>query len=497
MNQQRCITVIKAGLPSCLLVFALLMLPDKTQAAVTAPPIETWLAEQGIAASEVALIAQPLDGGQALVQLNPQVAFNPASTMKLLTTHAALSMLGPDYRWHTDAFLRGELIGGRLKGDLILRGGGDPKLVIEDLQQFVAMMRSAGLRDLHGDLVLDDSVFDVGAASIESFDGDPTQPYNVRPFGLLMNFKSTRVVVHSNGHGSQVRLDPALDGVRIDNRLRVRQGRCVRSANVLAVSERKSEQAPSQSDLDRAAARERSAALIVSGSYMPSCGELGSFVSVFDHRAFIDGLFRAVWRESGGSWHGVTRIERGSASGDPWLRWQSPRTLNDVVQDINKFSNNVMARQLLLQLAHEAGRRPATQRAAQQVLRTWLTSQQLSLPGLVLDNGSGLSRTARVSVQGMASLLVHAAGSRDARLLRESMPVVGIDGTMKYRMAGEPVAGRAWIKTGSLVDVRTMAGYLDAASGRRYAMALFYNGPRPSAIVPVQEKLLRWLHRNG
>ena len=431
---------------------------------------------------EVGLIALPLDGGPPLVAHNASLPLNPASTMKLVTSYAALSVLGPQYRWYTGAYLRGRLDGDVLLGDLVLRGGGDPKLVVEDLAEFVARMRQAGLREIRGDLVVDDSIFDVGDESVERFDGDPSQPYNVRPHGLLMNFKATRVVVQPASAGASVTLDPVLADVPIDNRVRVVRGPCRHGPWALTV--RDSGAGP-QPRID------------VSGQYSLGCGEQGVFAAVLTHRQFIHGLFKAAWLQAGGRFDGKTRVERGAARGQPWLEWASPRTLGDVVRDVNKFSNNVMSRQVLLQLASDRGARPATQDGAQAALREWLIAQKLSFPELVVDNGSGLSRNERISAESLARLLRHAAASPHADAIRESLPVVGLDGTMKYRLAGEPVAGRAWIKTGSLADVRAIAGYVDAASGRRYAVVMMINGPQAGGTQPLQDQFLRWVHANG
>jgi len=478
---------VHATLLRVLLLFAL-TLPVWARGAEGAPPVAQWLAAGGIAPDEVGLVAVPLDGGPPLLAHNAARPMNPASTMKLLTTYAALSMLGPDHRWRTGAFLRGRLEDGVLHGDLVLKGSGDPKLVIEDLTEFVARMRQAGLREVRGDLVLDDSVFDVGEASVEAFDGDPTQPYNVRPFGLLMNFKSTRVVVQPGQGGARVTLDPALDGVLIENRLRTVRGACRPGTTALSVQEIAWKPAATEPAQPK---------IVVSGRYAPSCGEQGMFASVLTHRAFVHALFRAAWLEAGGKWSGRTRIERGAAQGAPWLEWESPRTLADIVRDINKFSNNVMTRQLLLSLAGGEREAPASPERADAALRGWIAAQGLALPGLVVENGAGLSRVERVSAAGLARVLVHAAGSPVGEMLRTSLPVVGVDGTMKYRMSGEPIAGHAWIKTGSLADVRTIAGYVDAASGRRYAVVCFYNGPRTGAAPALQDEFLRWVRARG
>lgn len=451
------------------------------QGAAQRSPFDAWLREAGIAPGQVGAIALPFDGAPALLAHDAERPLNPASTIKLLTTYAALTLLGPDYRWRTEARLKGLLQGGVLRGDLTLRGGGDPKLVIEDLTEFIARMRAAGLEEIDGDLVIDDAIFDAGPGSVEDFDGDPSQPYNVRPFGALMNFKAVQVLVRPNGTGAGLAFDPPLADVAIDDRVRLLGGPCRYGASGLTIR-----------DGEGGAAGVR-----VSGSYSRACGEQGAFVAVLDHRRFIHGLFKAAWQAAGGRWTGRTRIERGASTGEPWLVWTSPRTLADVVHDINKFSNNVMTRQLMLQMASEAGARPATLADARRVVRGWLAAQGLAFPDLVLDNGAGLSRDARISAGQLARLLCHAAASPYAQLLRTSLPEVGVDGTMKTRFVGEPLAGHAWIKTGSLDDVRSIAGYVQAGSGRWYAVAMIVNGPGAAASRALQDTFLRWVHANG
>lgn len=445
-------------------------------------PMREWLQAARLAPQQVGAIALPLDGPPALLAHEASRPLNPASTIKLITTYAGLALLGPDYRWRTEARLRGRLEAGVLHGDLVLRGGGDPKLVIEDLTEFVGQMRAAGLEEIAGDLVVDDAIFDDGARSVDDFDGEPSQPYNVRPFGALMNFKAARIVVRPDRRRADLAFDPALADVAVDNRVRLVGGPCRFGAGGLQVRERGRADAPVVS---------------VAGTYSRACGEQGVFAAMLDHRQFVHALFKAAWQAAGGRWAGRTRIERGAAVGEPWLVWISPRTLAEVVRDINKFSNNVMTRQLMLQLAVEAGMQPATSADARRVMWGWLAAQGLQFPDLVLDNGAGLSRDARTSAAHLAQLLRHAASGPHAGLLRESLPVAGVDGTLQARFVGEPLAGRAWIKTGSLNDVRSIAGYVQAASGREYAVALIVNGPGAAASRSLQDRFLRWVHANG
>jgi D-alanyl-D-alanine carboxypeptidase/D-alanyl-D-alanine-endopeptidase (penicillin-binding protein 4) len=468
---------------AALAVFALLAACASAQPRQLPPALSQMLSKQRQMERDLAIHVVPVDGGPALASLNAQVPMNPASTMKVLTSYAALSSLGPDYRWRTGIHLNGRLEGDVLQGDLVIKGGGDPKFVIEDLNALVARIRAKGLRVIRGDLLLDDSVYDLDGRSVEQFDGDPYQPYNVRPFGVLMNFKAVKFVVKPRDGVVDVALDPPLADVELDVALKPAPGRCRWGAGGLSI---------------RVSGTEHKPLIRVDGPYSTACGEQSTFVAVLTHRQFVHSLFKAAWLAAGGEWvQGHTEIVRGAAKGVPWLEWVSPRTLTDVVQDINKFSNNVMTRQVLLQATTESDRAPATVERARVWLRRWYGAMNVDLPELIVDNGSGLSREERISARGMAGVLVRIARSPLGETLRLSLPQLGVDGTMRKRLVGDPLAGRAWMKTGSLDNVRTIAGYLDAASGRRYVVVMLANGERAALSQPAQDGLLRWVYANG
>lgn len=432
---------------------------------------------------QVGLFVAPVSSGAPILALNASDAFNPASTMKILTTYSALMQLGPDYKWRTTAGLRGRLDGDVLRGDLVIRGSGDPKLVVEDLQEWLGQWRRAGLREIRGDLILDDGVYALDDRSVETLDGDPSQPYNVRPFGVLMNFKATRLRAAPTVGGAAVEFEPALADIEILNATTRGGRRCEYGVNSLLVRDIGS----------------NGAALVkVQGPYSQGCAEQSMMVAILDHRQFIHGLFKQVWSALGGMFTGVTRIERGAAaklSQPAWSEWISPRGLADVVNDINKFSNNVMARQVLLHTATVMNNRAAKVEEAARFLQDWIASRGLRMDELVVDNGSGLSRRERISALNMGLLLRNAAASPVADLLRLSFPIVGVDGTMRTRLSD--LSGSAWLKTGSLNNVRSLAGYVDAASGRRMVISLMINGPRAEASQPAQDAIVRWVHANG
>ena len=409
--------------------------------------------------------------------------FNPASTMKLVTTHAALSMLGPNYRWTTRFLTTGPIRDGVLQGDLILQGGGDPHLVIEDLHALMADLRAQGLKTIRGDLVVDDARFAVGPADGEAFDGDASQAYNVRPWAALTNFKASKLVIDPKKR--QLALEPPLADVQLRYDVKVLKGRCRTGGTRLGVQ-------------DGATAAGRPV-VSVNGTQVRACGSQQFYAAMLDHQQFLHGIFKAAWKDMGGQFTGRTRIQPGAAArGRPLYAWQSTLDLGEVVHHINKFSNNVMTRMLLLEMAAASGQGALPPDRAGQWLHQWYRGQGLALPSLVMENGSGLSRQARISAGDMVALLARAAGSPTAPWFEASLPVVGIDGTMKTRLRMDPVAGQAQIKTGTLQNVRAIAGYVTAASGRRYALSLMINGKYPAErALHAQDELLRWVYRHG
>jgi serine-type D-Ala-D-Ala carboxypeptidase/endopeptidase (penicillin-binding protein 4) len=450
-------------------------------AQATDMPLAKWLQAANLQHKQVGVAVLDLATDAPIFASNADEALNPASTMKVLTTYAALSLLGPAYRWRTQFFLSKPLVGDVLTGDLIIKGGGDPKMVIEDMQVLVAQMRQKGLRDIQGDLLLDVSIYDIGDQSVEPFDGDLTQPYNVRPNAALMNFKATNFIVSPGPQGLSVRMDPELSEVALDVDVRVIAGPCRHGAAGLAIRD----------DGNAQASR-----VIVSGTYSSACGEQSNYVSVLTHQQFIQAFFKAAWLAAGGRYSGQTRFVKDLSPKQlkPWLIWESPRNLADVVRDINKFSNNVMARQLLLQTSYEMTKLPATPERARSALTTWLKHRGLKFPEMQVDNGAGLSRTERISALNLAKLLKDAAASPYGAVLRDSFPVVGVDGTMRSRLSRDPIVGNAWIKTGSLVAVRAISGYVKSASGREFAVVVLVNGPKAEASQQLQDQVLKWVY---
>ncbi len=459
---------------------ALLLLFASLASAGLPRPVVRAFADQHIPMSAVSAFVQELGDAQPLFTQDPSKPMNPASTMKLVTTFAALELLGPDYRWRTEAYADGKITDGVLDGNLVLKGYGDPKVTVEQFQELVARLRSTGLSTIHGDLVLDRSFFALVRNDPAAFDGEPLKPYNVGPDALLVSFKSVRFVFAPNANGSavDVRAEPPLSGVRIHGSPTLVAGDC---------SDWRADLQPVFSN------RADSADATFQGQYAASCGERDWYVALLDHPHFVRDVFAQTWSAAGGAFAGGVRDGR-PGRGAKLLATLESAPLYDVVRDINKMSNNVMARQLFLTLATTAYPAPATTAHSSAVVKHWLARRALNFPELVLENGSGLSRRERISARSMGRLLMAAYGSDVRADYVSSLAVSATDGTVRKRFENDAVAEQAFLKTGSLEGVRAIAGYVFAPNNRKFVVVCMVNHSNAAAAQLPIDTLVEWVY---
>ena len=429
------------------------------------------------------MIVQEAGSSLPRVSVNATAPMNPASVMKLLTTYAALELLGPAYVWRTEAYAGGPVADGVLNGDLYLKGYGDPKLTFEAFWLLLRQLHSRGIREIRGDLVLDRTHFEPIQHEPGAFDGEPLRPYNVGPDALLVNYKAVRFVfLPDNGQKTvAVIAEPQPAQLDVLNLLKLGDGPCNDWREAV------------RPDVTLHDTRAR---IVFTGTYPAECGEKTWHLGLLDHPQYVHGVFRQLWQELGGTLGGGMR-EATLPEGARLLASSESPTLAEVVREINKFSNNVMARQLLLTLGAESGKRPARAQDGERAVRAWLTQKSLSFPELTLENGSGLSRRERISAESMARLLHAAYRAPVMPEFVSSMPIVAVDGTMKKRLNGKPVAGHAHIKGGTLEGVRTMAGYVLDIKGKQQIVVLFINHPNAPAASAAQDALLQWVYSRG
>ena len=467
---------------SCVLLLPLLA-AQAAGAQALPSAVELALKRAHVPLAAVSAYVRDVDEAKPLLALNAAQPMNPASTMKLVTTYAALELLGPTHTWKTEAYAGGSIEAGVLQGDLILKGYGDPKLTLEKFWLLLRRLRALGLREIHGDLVEDRSYFEPFVYDPGKFDAEPLRAYNVGPDALLLNFKAVRFQFVPDAAAKSVTViaEPRPAGLAFSAAVSASDGPCGDwRAGIKAEFE----------------SNGASAKASFSGSMPASCGERYWNASLLAQPDFVYGVFKQLWQESGGTITGGWRD--GTVPADARLLATGVSESNaELVRDINKFSNNVMARQLYLTLGAELLKLPGNSARSAEVVRAWLAQKNLDFPELVLENGSGLSREERISAGHMAQLLLAAWHSAVMPELMSSLPLVAYDGTMRRRLRFESIAGQAHIKTGSLSDVRALAGYVLDRQGRRRVVVMFINHPNAAACQPAQDALLEWVYAGG
>ncbi len=446
-------------------------------------PVLKQLKRFKIPKDSVSAVVMPLQSEQALLSYQADTPRNPASVMKLLTTYAALEILGPAYTWETEYFFNGELKDGVLDGDLVIRGGGDPYLVKEQFWLQLAALRELGLKTIKGNLLIDNSAFDLPDFDPAEFDRQPTRLYNVGPAATLLNFNASRFRIRPNGSKVEVLLDPPVHNVVINNQLKLTKGRCrgARSGWSLDV-----------------ASKDEKAYVVFSGKYRKGCGSYDISRAVLESEPYLYGLFVYLWNNLGGEFSGGVGPAEVKEGAEPVYVGQS-KTLAEVISGTNKYSNNLLARQLLLSIGHHYFGDGASVEDGIQSVQSWLKDKGLPMPDLVMENGAGLSRHIQASADDLNRLLQHAAQSPYHPEFMASFSLSGVDGTMRKRLKDSKPGVRARLKTGYIKGARTLAGYVRADSGKDYAVVLFVQHPKVnfSNGNEIQDAFIRWVLKQG
>ena len=463
----------------------LLLLATSAVRAQTILPenVSAILRNGGLAETSLSALVLPIPGGAPRLAVLEERAMAPASTMKLATTLVALEELGPTFRWHTELLSVGRIDAATLRGTLYLRGGGEPNLNWDGLRAMFRSLRAQGVARLEADIVLDRSLFlpmrpDIGAPD---FDESPKAYYNVIPDALVLNGNVIEFSLESNDQKTSVRTQPPLAGVVFDADLTVKDASCdawdddwdpplVKHANDGIVT------------------------VVLRGAFPRDC-KTKTRLSLLDRNLYIERFLRAFWQELGGTWKG--RVKDGLTPRDAQLLVErNSETLADLVRPVNKASDNLMARTLYLTLGTQLpkeGRSDSTFVNANASIRNWFNKNGIATDGLVMDNGSGLSRLERISARQLASALQVAARSNWFAEFASSFPIVAIDGAMRKRLRESPAAGRARIKTGTLRDSVAVAGYVRDVRNQDWVVVAFINDPEARKGRPALDALIDWV----
>lgn len=462
-----------------ILAFISLLLVSGLAAADLPEPVLKALNKAGIPESGAAIYVQAVDSKVPSISVNASKKMNPASVMKLVTTYAALELLKPTFRWRTEVYRDAVIENGILNGNLIIKGYGDPSFKEDEFRRLLVSLRQQGLKEIKGDLIIDKSYFSTSVQNHKVFDNEKWRSYNALPSAFLVNGRHTSFKFTVNEEAVNVSQEVALPEVSVVNNITLAKGGCGSWRNRFKYNVN---------------ASKTKAVVTFTGKFSPRCGEKYLELSVFDddHYAFF--MFKKLWREVGGVFNGQLRSQHEMPLQVVKLLVQGSKPLANIVRDINKWSNNVMARQVLLTIAAEHHDKPANEVRGMLAVKSWLAAKGRDTDGLVIENGSGLSRIERVTAKGLGQMLMDAYQGPTMPELMSSLPVLSLDGTLIRRLRGTAVSGRAHMKTGSINGVKAIAGYVLDAKNHRHIVVMLVNHPKAYASKKAQDALISWVY---
>jgi len=462
-----------------LFVFLALLIVSFRAQAELPTTVSDALKNEGIPQQSVAVYVQAVESNSAILSHNADKSMNPASVMKLVTTNAALDLLTPAYRWKTEMYRDGDVVNGELQGNLMIKGYGDPSFKAQEFWRLLMTLQQTGIKEIKGDLIIDKSYFAKSVGERHTFDDEIWRAYNAEPSAFLVNGRNTSFKFNATNTEVNVSQEFELNEIQIVNNMELVQGACGewRSRFGYIV----------EPNLN-------GATVTFSGNFSPDCGERYLELSVFDDEKYAFYTFKKLWKELGGKFSGKLKLQE-TPSNTVKVLEQFSDPLGYVIRDINKWSNNLMARQLLMTLGAEKIGLPATEVKGIAALNAWLADRSVKFDELVVENGSGLSRIERISAEHLGKMLVSTYNSPVMPELMASLPILALDGTVKKRLNDSQSNGRAHLKTGSLDGVSAIAGYVLDANSHRHVLVMLVNHPKAAASKNAQDALIEWVHQ--
>ena len=463
-----------------MLLLLVFFFASQTMAADTLPAsLKQALQAENVPLESVSVYVKRVDATQPSLSFQADTPRNPASVMKLVTAYAALDLLGPSYRWKTQFLALNKPEQGKLNGDLWVKGSGDPSISTQSLSEVASELRQKfNLEEICCGLSLDVSAYPAQNFDAATFDGKPYRAYNAPAEALMVNQQAMRLQFVA-GEKVQVIAYPDWRGLVKKVDVKAVAGECNDWKSGLQINR-------------------EGQTLHIRGSYPTTCGDKYLDVNWQHGADYFANVFYSAWEQAGGRWAKSDSPQFKLAaipSSAVLLTEHTSPTLAEVVRDMNKTSNNVIARALYLNLSYlEEANQPASTLKSEQVVKRWLQSKRWSFDELVLENGAGLSRQERISAGHLGLLLDDAFHSPVMPELTASLPIYGLDGSLTRRKESL-LFGRAHLKTGSLEGVRAIAGYFLDAKGRYWSVVFMANGAKAGDTKSAQDALLTWVYQ--
>jgi len=459
----------------------LIILFFSTLSAKIPEGIEEILARYSIDKSSISIDIEDIDTGVKVATLNEDVTRIPASIAKVFTTYSAILHLGFDYRYSTLFYYTGTITNGILTGDLIVKPYGDPNLKSEHIVAIVSKIKSKGINEVKGDIIIDRSFFNIPNLNSSGFDKYKYSPYNAMPDSMMFNERVSTIYVKANSHGVKVEKQDNDGSYRVLNKVKAVNGSCRGSRSWVNIKVNEDYNKP---------------LIVLSGKLSKRCDtKKVCKVLTKPYRAFYYAVKKQM-REQGIKNRARLKLAKTPRYSKNLFIYKS-KPLKEIVSTINKDSNNVMARQLMLTLGGYILNRPCTVSKGRRAVKKILTSNGIELDRrLFLANGCGLSRDSVVTAKTLTNLLRDAFNSKGQEWL-DTLSIAGVDGTTKKRFKNSIVKGRGWFKTGTINKVKNIIGYVNSYSGRIYSVVILVNHPKSGGDgANIQNDILKWLIYN-
>lgn len=451
---------------------------DKNSSVITTIPTEISHAMRRakVSPADISIAAIPLDNSGPTLQINANTPRIPASVEKIVTSAAALDLLGPSKVWATKIAVEEEtpIENGVLKGDLFIIGGGDPYLPIERFWLLLDNLKARGVKHIEGNIVIDRTLYNVPKHNQFAFDGDGYRPYNLGPDAFLLNSRSLIIKFKPDKEKGVAYLypEPALHNIKLPESIPLSKAPCGAWRKQIA---------PDYSDPSKP---------VFNGKYPLACGVKHMLYTVFGMNDYVQAVFSGLWNQDGKTFKG--KVVSGKAPDKTEiLAVTYSQPLAQINYNMNKYSNNLIARQLFLALGKTAKEEPKSLQSSRATMRNWADKLGISPRELYVDNGSGLSRTSQLSADAACKILRYMWNHKNMPEFISALPISGTDGTMRKRKVA---SGQAHIKTGYISGVRSIAGYVQTATGHRYAVSAIVNGSSAIGAVPVMDSIISWIY---
>ncbi len=438
--------------------------------------IEEAIAKSTIPKDDISIYIKEIDNSHLLASLYENRSRTPASVIKVLSTYAAILKLGFDYRFPTQFYIQGVISHGVLEGDLVVKGFGDPTLSTKDLESIVDTIASKGIQKIEGNIVIDRSFFDVGSKDSSRFDENPYSPYNAMPDAMMFNERVSTICVAPNKNS--ITKKTADESYTILNRLKLVNKPCRGKYSWPGIKIDKSKVTP---------------VVMLQGKISKRCGSRNICkVITKPYKSFYYAL-KDKLKERGIAIESRLKLAKVPKTATILFTHYS-QPLEKIISKTAKKSNNLYARHLLLFLGAKQYGAPATldkgRRAVEYILRS---KGALGSGTLQIDNGSGLSRSAKITAKLLADMYEDAYRRYGERWMN-TLSIAGVDGTIKKRFRGTVVKNRAWMKTGTLKRVKNIGGYVKSKAGKLYTVVILVNTKRGNwRASALQNDIIKWL----